>query len=60
MDNFDKFFIDKRITKIQVEKFLSDNPDPTSLLFNRYYVIHSSGTSGKVGFYLYSEKNGIL
>lgn len=56
MDNFDKFFIDKRITKIQVEKFLSDNPDPTSLLFNRYYVIHSSGTSGKVGFYLYSRK----
>jgi phenylacetate-CoA ligase len=56
MDNFDKFFVDKRITKTQVEKFLSDNPDPTSLFFNKYYVIHSSGTSGKVGFYLYSKK----
>jgi len=56
MDNFDNFFIDKRLNRGSVERFLSENPDPTSLLFNKYYVIHSSGTSGKVGLYIYSKK----
>lgn len=56
MNNFEKFFIDKRITKNKVAEFLKENPDPSTLLFNRYYVIHSSGSSGKIGFYLYSKR----
>jgi phenylacetate-CoA ligase len=54
--NFDKFFKDNQITKNKVEDFLKNNPNPTSLLFNKYHVIHSSGSTGTVGYYLYSEK----
>ncbi|ABX30825.1 coenzyme F390 synthetase [Petrotoga mobilis SJ95] len=54
--NFDKFFKDNQITKNKVEDFLKNNPNPTSLLFNKYHVIHSSGSTGTVGYYLYSER----
>lgn len=56
MENFNKFFKDSKINKQIVENFLSNNPDPRSLLFNKYYVVHSSGTSGTVGYYLYGKK----
>ncbi|PNR95139.1 phenylacetate--CoA ligase family protein [Petrotoga olearia] len=56
IDNFDKFFKDDQITKNKVEDFLNNNPNPTSLLYDKYHVIHSSGSTGTVGYYLYSEK----
>ncbi|POZ89427.1 MULTISPECIES: phenylacetate--CoA ligase family protein [Petrotoga] len=56
IDNFDKFFKDNQITKNKVEDFLKNNPNPTSLLYDKYHVIHSSGSTGTVGYYLYSEK----
>jgi len=56
IDNFDKFFKDDKITKNKVEDFLNNNPNPTSLLYDKYHVIHSSGSTGTVGYYLYSEK----
>lgn len=56
IDNFDKFFKDDQITKNKVEDFLNTNPNPTSLLYDKYHVIHSSGSTGTVGYYLYSEK----
>jgi phenylacetate-CoA ligase len=56
IDNFNKFFKDNQITKSKVEDFLKNNPNPTSLLLNKYHVIHSSGTTGMVGYYLYSER----
>ena len=57
MDNFDEVVTDKNISKKKVINFVDKNPKPTSLMDNNYHIIHSSGTSGEIGYYIYNNKN---
>lgn len=52
MENFDDIVTDHRISKQGVADFLSQSSDPGNLLFNKYTVMHTSGTSGEVGYFL--------
>jgi phenylacetate-coenzyme A ligase PaaK-like adenylate-forming protein len=54
MANFDDIVTDRRITKQAVADFLSRSKDPKEKLFNRLTVMHTSGTSGEVGYFLYA------
>jgi phenylacetate-coenzyme A ligase PaaK-like adenylate-forming protein len=54
MANFDDIVSDRRITKKSVADFLTRSTDPKELLFNDITVMHTSGTSGEIGYFLYS------
>jgi phenylacetate-CoA ligase len=54
MANFDDIVTDPRITKQVVADFLTRSSDPRERLFDEFTVIHTSGTSGEVGYFLYA------
>ncbi len=56
MDNFDDLVIPKEITKNRVENFLESSPYPNTTLFTKYHIIHTSGTTGEIGYYLYNQR----
>lgn len=53
MANFDAIVTDPRITKQVVADFLTRSSDPKERLFGEITVVHTSGTSGEVGYFLY-------
>jgi phenylacetate-CoA ligase len=55
MQNFDQIVTDRSITRQRVADFLTQSTDPADLLDHRYHVLHTSGTSGEVGYFLYSH-----
>ncbi|HKL13148.1 MAG TPA: hypothetical protein VJ907_06035 [Halanaerobiales bacterium] len=57
MNNFNKVVTKNSITKDKVINFVDHNPKPTALLDNKFHIIHSSGTSGEIGYYIYDNKN---
>src|SRR5271167_3556848 len=57
MANFDDIVTDPRITKQVVADFLTRSSDPKELLFDEFTVIHTSGTSGEVGYFLYASSD---
>lgn len=57
MTNFDRIVTDRRITKSAVSDFLQRSKDPRELFLNDFYVIHTSGTSGEVGMFVFSKKD---
>ncbi len=54
MNNFDEIVTDRTITKDRIADFLSVSKDPFDLFDGKYYVVHTSGTSGEVGYFVYS------
>jgi phenylacetate-CoA ligase len=54
MAHFDDIVTDHRITRQIVADFLTQSSDPTERLFNDITVLHTSGTSGEVGYFLYA------
>ena len=57
MDNFNDVLTTNNIRKNEIVKFIEKNPDPKSIYKNQYIIIHSSGTSGEIGYYVYTKKN---
>lgn len=57
MANFDAIVTDRRITKQRIDNFLSRSTDPNELLFEEFHVLHTSGTSGEVGYFVYSKSD---
>ena len=55
MANFDRIVTDRRITKQGIADFLSRSSDPNDFLFGEYRVLHTSGTSGEVGYFIFSQ-----
>jgi phenylacetate-CoA ligase len=58
MASFDDIVTDRRITKQVVADFLSRSSDPAERLFDKYTVLHTSGTSGEVGYFLSTNADG--
>jgi phenylacetate-CoA ligase len=56
MANFDRIVTDKRLTKHVIVDFLTRSKEPNDLLFDQYHVLHTSGSSGEMGYFVYSEK----
>jgi len=54
MANFNDIVTDRRATKQVIADFLSRSKDPREKLFDRLTVMHTSGTSGEVGYFLYA------
>ncbi|MCF8001349.1 MAG: hypothetical protein K9K76_05805, partial [Halanaerobiales bacterium] len=57
MENFNDVITVDDINKNEVIDFIDKHQDPTKLLNDKYYVIHSSGTTGEIGYFIYSKKN---
>jgi phenylacetate-CoA ligase len=55
MAEFDRIVTDRRITKQRVAEFLRRSQDPGDLFLDEFRVIHTSGSSGEVGYFLYSR-----
>lgn len=55
MENFDRIVTDPAITRGAVADFLMRSHDPKERFLKQYRVMHTSGTSGEVGYFLYSD-----
>jgi phenylacetate-CoA ligase len=55
MANFDDIVTERRASKQVIADFLSRSKDPKEKLFDRLSVMHTSGTSGEVGYFLYGS-----
>ncbi len=55
IERFDDIVTDKHITKEEISAFLVRSKNPLELFFGKYYVVHSSGSSGTVGYFIYNE-----
>ncbi|HEY4212643.1 MAG TPA: hypothetical protein VGM84_14275 [Steroidobacteraceae bacterium] len=57
MTHFDRLVTDRRITKAGIAEFLTRSTDPAEQFLNRFRVIHTSGSSGEVGYFVYSKQD---
>ena len=57
MQHFDEIVTVPGITKSAIAEFLTRSHDPTELFLGRYRVIHTSGSSGEVGYFVYSPRD---
>lgn len=55
MANFNDIVTDRRVTKEIIADFLTRSTDPKERLFNEITVMHTSGTSGEVGYFVYAR-----
>ena len=57
MENFDDVVTNKDISKQKIMDFLDKSTNPNSLYLDKYHVVHTSGSSGKIGVFIYSKKD---
>ena len=57
MKHFDEIATAPGVTKSAIAEFLTRSHDPTELFLGRYRVIHTSGSSGEVGYFVYSSSD---
>ena len=56
IENFDDIVTDRRITRDRIADFLARSTDPQELFEGRFHVLHTSGTSGSVGYFVFSHE----
>lgn len=56
IEHFDDLVTDRRITRDRITEFLARSKDPVELFEGRYHVLHTSGTSGTVGYFVFSHE----
>ena len=54
--NFDEIVTAPDITRRGIERFLHSSRDPQELYLGKYTVIHTSGSSGEVGYLVFDQK----
>lgn len=54
--HFDDLVTDRRITRERIAAFLARSTDPEELFEGRFHVLHTSGTSGTVGYFVFSHE----
>ena len=54
MENFDNIVTDRRITRDAIADFFAVSKNPSDLFAGKYTVVHTSGTSGEIGYFVYS------
>lgn len=56
IEHFDEIVTDRRITRKRISDFLARSTDPGELFEGEFHVLHTSGTSGTVGYYVFSPE----
>ena len=56
IEHFDEIVTDRRITRARIAEFLARSTDPEELFEGRFHVLHTSGTSGTVGYFVFSDE----
>jgi phenylacetate-coenzyme A ligase PaaK-like adenylate-forming protein len=59
IEHFDDIVTDRTLTRRRIADFLARSSDPEERLDGRYHVLHTSGTSGTVGYYVFSHEGWI-
>src|SRR5262249_5817517 len=59
MQNFDEIATERGVTKQAIAEFLTRSHDAAELFLGKYRVIHTSGSSGEVGYFVYSPQDWI-
>lgn len=54
--HFDEIVTHPNIKRRDIADFLARSTDPEELFEGRYHVLHTSGTSGTVGYYVFSHE----
>jgi phenylacetate-CoA ligase len=54
MEHFDEVVTRPDITKDRIADFLSRSKDPLELYKGKFIVLHTSGSSGEIGYFVYS------
>jgi phenylacetate-CoA ligase len=54
--HFDELVTDRRITRERIAEFLARSKDPAEMFEGRFHVLHTSGTSGTVGYFVFSHR----
>jgi phenylacetate-coenzyme A ligase PaaK-like adenylate-forming protein len=57
MASFDEIVTVPALKKDAIAEFLTRSKDPAELMLGRYRVIHTSGSSGEVGYFVYSPED---
>ena len=57
MKNFDEVVTKHDISKQKIMDFLDKSTNPNDLFLDKYHVVHTSGSSGKIGVFVYSKKD---
>lgn len=57
--NFDDIVTNRRVTREGIMKFLANSKDPNERFEGEFHVLHTSGTSGTMGIYVYSHAEWI-
>ncbi len=55
LENFNDFVTDQEITLEKIQEYLSRPLQDKSLFLGKYTAVNTSGSSGTVGYYLYSQ-----
>jgi phenylacetate-coenzyme A ligase PaaK-like adenylate-forming protein len=56
MKNFDAVVTDKRLTYKKLDDWIEQHQDTKQIYENEYIVLHTSGTSGFLGIFIYDQK----
>ena len=56
IQHFDELVTDRRITRERITDFLAHSTDPAEMFEGRFHVVHTSGTSGTVGYSVFSHR----
>lgn len=57
MEHFDRVITDRRVRKTDLERFITAPVERQMRYLGRYIVIHTSGSSGKVGIFVHDPTN---
>lgn len=57
MQHFDEIVTVPGITREAIARFLTQSKDPGERFLGKYRVIHTSGSSGEVGYFVYSPQD---
>jgi phenylacetate-coenzyme A ligase PaaK-like adenylate-forming protein len=56
IEHFDRIVTDPRITRERIKEFLSRSVDPLELFEGEFHVLHTSGTSGTMAYFVFSPE----
>lgn len=55
LDNFDRIATDPAVTQARITDFLQRSRDPAELFDGRFWVVRTSGSSGRMGYFVFSR-----
>lgn len=59
MEHLDDIVTDRRITRARLTEFLTQSTKPEDRLDGKYHVMHTSGSSGQSGWFVFSHQGWI-